>query len=348
MPKSIPAASKDEVPTKAASLKSGGKNSIDLPVETTRKTSSEEPQKSASLFPGLGSVDFKLMSGTIFAAGVLLVTFFSSDSRAWGWLYDAWTTSPDNSHGLLVPAFSIWLLWRRRDKLSFPVPQVPREAVFLGVALVIGGLLLRCAGIYTRTISFEAISVLPSVAGIVLICFGWIGARWSWPAVMFLIFMIPIPGTLGGILSGALQSIATVSSTFILQTIGIPAVSEGNIIWLTEKPLGVAQACSGLRMMTSFFALAAGVALVIQRPIWEKCVILLSAPLIAIAANVLRISATAIAYEFGNEKMAELIFHDLAGWLMMPVGLLLLWAELFIISKVFQSDEDLTMHYARR
>ena len=148
-------------------------------------------------------------------------------------------------------------------------------------------------------------------------------------------------------LGGSLQSLATICSTFTLQTIGIPAVSEGNIIWLTEKPLGVAQACSGLRMMTSFFALASGVALVIERPLWERWLIILSAPLIAIASNVLRISATAIAYEFGNEKMAEMIFHDLAGWLMMPTGLLLLWAELFLMSKVFQIEEEANF-YSRR
>jgi len=158
--------------------------------------------------------------------------------------------------------------------------------------------------------------------------------------VLFLFFMIPLPGFVGGMLSGVLQTIATISSTYLLQTIGIPAVSEGNVIWLTHKPLGVAQACSGLRMLTSFFALSAGMSLVIDRPVWEKCLIALSAPVIAIAANVLRISATAVAYEFGNEKMAELIFHDLAGWLMMPVGLLLLWAELYIISKIFVEIEE--------
>jgi len=49
---------------------------------------------------------------------------------------------------------------------------------------------------------------------------------------------------------------------------------------------------------------------------------------------------TAIAYEFGHDKMAEMIFHDLAGWLMMPVGLSLLWLVLQIISKLFLEDES--------
>jgi exosortase len=286
-------------------------------------------------------------AGAIVGACILLAAFFLSDIRAWTWMYDLWMTNPDNSHGLLVPAFSIWLLWQRRDRFSFPGPPVSWTATLMGVTFLALGIFIRCMGIYTRTITFEAASIVPCVAGIVLLCFGWAGARWAWPSVIFLVFMIPIPYSIGGILGSTLQSIATISSTFMLQTIGIPAISEGNIIWLTDKPLGVAQACSGLRMMTSFFALAAGVALVINRPVWEKCLIILSAPMIAIASNVLRISATAVAYEFGNEKMAELIFHDLAGWLMMPVGLAMLWAELFVFSRLFQKEDERDFRFSR-
>ncbi len=263
------------------------------------KTDSNKP-----LIPKLMAVPPSISIGAL----VLVVSFFASDLSTWSWMYFLWMTSPDNSHGLLVPAFSAWLLWQRRGMISFPGPAVPLSAMAVGVGLLLGGVVFRFAGIYMRTITFEALSILPCCAGIVLILFGWIGARWAWPAVMFLVFMIPLPGSFGGALSSALQSIATISSTFLLQLIGVPAVSEGNIIFLTEKPLGVAQACSGLRMMTSFFALSTGVALVIDRPFWEKLLIIFSAPVIAIVSNVLRITATAIAYEFGNEKMAELFF----------------------------------------
>lgn len=278
--------------------------------------------------------------GLIAAGLILVIALAGSDIPAWAWMYRAWMTSPDSSHGILVPCFSAWLLWWRRDLLKWPLPPVSVSAAAIGVLLIVCGTAMRCAGVYIRMISVEAASLIPCVAGLVLFCGGWYAARWAWPAVLFLVFMIPIPGSLGSVLSGLLQSVATVCSTFLLQTAGVPAVSEGNIIWLTEKPLGVAQACSGLRMMTSFFALAAGAAIVIERPTWVRYMFILSAPLIAISANVLRIFFTAVAYEFGNEKMAELIFHDLAGWLMMPVGLLMLWGEYIVLSKLFQQEQD--------
>ncbi|MEI8021396.1 MAG: exosortase/archaeosortase family protein [Schlesneria sp.] len=302
--------------------------------------SAQEVQMNTNDLNRQGGAWFGLSVGAILGICVLVLAFFGSDIPAWLWMYGLWMTSPDNSHGILVPAFAIWLLWHRRDLFPSPMPPVSIAAVLMGACLIVAATALRCSGIYTRTITLEALSLVPCIAGVLLLCGGWSVVRWSWPAVLFLFFMTPLPGFVGGMLSGVLQTIATISSTYLLQTIGIPAVSEGNVIWLTHKPLGVAQACSGLRMLTSFFALSAGMSLVIDRPVWEKCLIALSAPVIAIAANVLRISATAVAYEFGNEKMAELIFHDLAGWLMMPVGLLLLWAELYIISKIFVEIEE--------
>lgn len=242
-------------------------------VETTLPNDRVAQKPSSTMTGNLGS---GLTAGMILACFILVVMFLASDIPAWSWMYRLWTTNPDNSHGLLVPAFSAWLLWHRRNLMKFPVASVSRLAIVSGTALILAGIVCRLTGIYTRTITLEALSILPCCGGLILILFGWEGVRWSWPAVAFLIFMIPLPGMIGGALSGSLQSLATITSTFTLQTLGIPAISEGNVIWLTEKPLGVAQACSGLRMMTSFFALAAGVAIVIERPLWEKCLIILS------------------------------------------------------------------------
>lgn len=271
-------------------------------------------------------------------ASAIAIAFFASDIRAWQFMYNSWMTSPDNSHGLLVPAFSAWLLWHRKDQLISSPATGSWSSIAVGIVLIGAGVAFRCFGIFTRHMTPEAGSLVPCLAGIVIICGGWNGIRWAWPSVLFLVFMIPLPPILGGMLSRGLQSVATLCSTYFLQTIGIPAISEGNVILLSDHSLGVAQACSGIRMLTSFFALAVGLSLVLNRPLWERLAIIASAPVIAIASNILRISATAIAYQYGNEKMAELIFHDLAGWLMMPIGLLLLWAELFVLSRVIEEE----------
>jgi exosortase/archaeosortase family protein len=81
------------------------------------------------------------------------------------------------------------------------------------------------------------------------------------------------------------------------------------------------------------------VAIVAQRTLLEKVVIVLSAFPIAILANVARISATGLLSEATRGDMARAVFHDLAGWLMMPLALAMLLVELFVLRRSIQPVE---------
>jgi exosortase len=248
-----------------------------------------------------------------------------------------WAQYPDYSHGPLVPIFSAVLLWIRRTVLTSNT-QANALTFVLGAISVSAGGLLASAGVYIRMNSVEAMSIIPYLFGIAVCCGGWKAVRWTWPSILFLVFMIPLPGTLGNQMSGVLQHCATVGSTYVLQCFGVSAVSEGNTILLSNATLGVAEACSGIRMLVSFFALTSAMCLVVPMHAVDKAVLVLSAPMIAIVTNVIRIAATGAAYECGNTALGNMIFHDLAGWLMMPVAFCLLWGEMILLSKVFPSD----------
>src|SRR5690349_20010659 len=120
-------------------------------------------------------------------------------------------------------------------------------------------------------------------------------------------------------MSHKLQRVATISSTWLLQLIGLPAVSEGNVILLPIGRIGVGEACSGLRMLLVFFTITVLAAFLIRRPLWERLVVALSAVAIAMSSNVIRITATAVLYEYCGESLALTVYHDMAGWLMMPL-----------------------------
>src|SRR5262249_56384836 len=89
---------------------------------------------------------------------------------------------------------------------------------------------------------------------------GWSSCRWALPAVAFLAFMIPLPYRLEVMVADPLQRLATTTSTFALQTLGLPALAEGKVILLNEVKIGIVEACSGLRMMMIFFAISTAVA----------------------------------------------------------------------------------------
>jgi exosortase len=143
-----------------------------------------------------------------------------------------------------------------------------------------------------------------------------------------LVFMIPLPYRLERAVSSPLQRLTTLASTYALQTLGLPALAEGNTIILEEFHIRVVETCSGLSMLVFFFALSTAVAMAIQRPLWEKLVIAASALPVAVIANVARVSATGVMYEVAGAKAADVFFHDLAGWLMMPLALGILWLQL--------------------
>src|SRR5262249_46126475 len=157
--------------------------------------------------------------------------------------------------------------------------------------------------------------------------------RWSWPAVAFLFFMIPLPYQVEIALGAPLQRLATIGSAFMLQVLGQPAVPEGNTIMLNDVQLGIVEACSGLRMLVTFFAFSTGVAILIRKPWLERMCIVLSAIPIALVTNIIRITATGIMYQT-NPEFAHRFFHDLAGWFMMPICLAFLGAELWIMNRL--------------
>jgi exosortase/archaeosortase family protein len=76
------------------------------------------------------------------------------------------------------------------------------------------------------------------------------------------------------------------------------------------------------------------VALIVKRPLWEKLLLVVSAIPIALVVNVLRITATGMLYELVSSQAAKLVFHDFAGWLMMPIALAILALELQFLKRL--------------
>ncbi len=245
-------------------------------------------------------------------------------------------SNPKYSHGWLVPVFTVILLWMRYE----PFGPVTAAARWSGLGLLAAGLGLRLASTFSFNHVPEMVSFVPAVAGVFLLMGGWKMMRWAGPAVAFLIFMFPLPGFLDGMLLARLQSLATDGSTYVLQTIGIPSYSEGNRIVIGELQLGVVEQCSGLRMLTIFVALAVAITLVTDRPLWERFIIVLSAVPIALTVNITRITVTGILHLYAGPELADMVFHDLAGWFMMPMALGLLYVEFQILSHLLIEEGD--------
>ena len=149
--------------------------------------------------------------------------------------------------------------------------------------------------------------------------------------------MFPLPSIVENTLLMKLQTCATIISTWTLQALGVAAARSGNVISIDSiEDLSVAEACSGLRMLTIFGAMAVALVMIIDRPWWDRLAILVLAIPIAIISNVIRIVTTGLLFmAFGQETpWLNTLIHDWAGFAMMPIGLGLLWVELAILSRL--------------
>ena len=252
------------------------------------------------------------------------------------------------SHGYIIPFFAAYLFWIRKRPLRDAAP-LDR---WIGVGIVAASLGLRVFAAYYDYNNFERASFIGALLGVCLVAGGRSMFRWAWLPIAFLAFMFPLPSMIENTLLMKLQTCASILSTWTLQILGVSAARQGNTINVDtlEEALEVAEACSGLRMLTIFGAMSVALVMIIDRPWWDKLIILLSAIPIALASNVIRIVATALLYmAFGQETpWLNRIIHDWAGLAMMPIGLGLLWIELSILSRLtIPIDADDFMPYGR-
>jgi exosortase len=242
-----------------------------------------------------------------------------------------WYVDPQYSHGFLVPAFAAFLLWARRKELA----AAPARPTWWALPFFAAAAAMFLAGGYIYSPWAEQASLLLALVGIVLAVWGWKTLNMSWPALAFLLFMVPLPGRLDKALAAPLQRVATLASANALQTFGFFAQTEGNVIVLKDYELGIVEACSGLRMLVVFLATSTAVAMLVRRSPLQRSLIVLSAVPIALVCNILRITATGMAHETVGHEAANLIYHDLAGWLMAPLALIFLGAELLLLRRLF-------------
>jgi exosortase len=249
------------------------------------------------------------------------------------WLVGKWSNDPSYSHGFLVPFAAAFIVYRRRtaDGVWFSAPQpLVAGGVFLAALALrglAGGLLLN---------QLDALALLLSVAAAVVGVGGWRLAKNCWTGLVFLVFLVPLTYEMEQNLGGPLKVIATVSSTYLLQTIGLPAVNTGNLIHIDDMPpLGVEDACNGLKMLLTFAAIGAGAVFLVRRTWFEKFAIGLSVVPIAVLSNVLRITATGLIYYFWvRDKDAQHAVHDGLGYAMAVVGIAFLLLELWVLDRL--------------
>jgi exosortase B len=236
---------------------------------------------------------------------------------------DSWT-GETGVHGPIVLATGIWLFARRWQELQ----QIRREGSFaLVLAVALPSLVLYAFG---RAFDFLAIEVL-AAGGVLVACFyGFFGleaVRRMWFPIVYLLFVVPIPGWVIDSVTGPLKSYVSVSATWILTKAGYPIVREGVTLYVAQYQLLVEDACAGLNSLISLTAISLFYIYILHNASWRYALFLMLWIIpVALLANLVRVMILVlITYHFGNAA-AQGFLHSTAGLVMFASALIGIFA----------------------
>ncbi len=225
----------------------------------------------------------------------------------------------DHAHGALILAVVLWLFWDRRHAvLETPTKPAP----IAGSIAIAVGLTAYTLG---RILSFsilEFASQIPMVLGTLLILKGWSAVRVAWFPVLYLVFMIPLPGFLVESITGVLKQWVSEIAENVLYAAGYPVGRSGVMLSVGQYQLLVADACSGLHSMFSLAALGLLMMYISARKsLLHNAVMLASIVPIALCANIVRVMILVlVTYYFGDEA-GQGFLHGAAGLVLMLAAL---------------------------
>ncbi len=259
-----------------------------------------------------------------FSDGVLLAALVGlaivATREIWRDIFRIGWHNEEQSHILLAPLIALWLMWVRRERLRFCRPCW----TLLGPLVVGVGWALAWYGFHGSTTVFWHFGALLIVAGAAITVVGVEFVRNFAPAMIALVFLMPVPGDIRGDIAVPLQKVTATVTQFGMELFGVPVTRAGNQLSLNGQDVAVAEACNGMRMVAALVLVS--FAFVFSTPMRQgvRIFILAISPLVAIVCNVIRLVPTVLLYGYSSKDAAD-TFHDVSGWAMLFVALGILW-----------------------
>jgi exosortase len=242
-----------------------------------------------------------------------------------------WWNVPALSQGMLIPPLAFYVAWLSRER----VLAMPRQFAWAGVLISAGACGLLILGKLASEFFLMRISFVILITGVVWTFWGALRTKKLAFPLLLLATMVPLPALVYNTLSAPLQLFASDFATRIAQALGTSVYRDGNVIYLAQMSLGVAEACSGLNSLS---ALVVGSLLVgylfCSGVVGRTLLCVVSIPF-AIGLNVLRVAGTAILADY-NQNFALGFYHSFSGWLVFVAGFGLLYISARLIHAIVE------------
>jgi len=235
-------------------------------------------------------------------------------------LANDWSTNDNYSHGFFIPLISGYMVYSMKEELS----QLSILPTNWGLPFLVAGL----GQLYIARVGSEYFlqrtSLILVLLGITLFLLGKAITKKVLLPIAYLLFMVPLPAIIWNKIAFPMQLFSSAITEEVVRMIGIPIFREGNVLHLAQTTLEVVDACSGLRSLTTMFALAAALAWFTDFVQWKKWVLFFLAAPVAMFANIVRLTATAGLASIYGGKVAQGFLHDFSGIFTFVFGLIFL------------------------
>ncbi len=216
-----------------------------------------------------------------------------------------------------------------------------------GVPIILVGLLLFAYGIYPgQNDMVKDIGLVATLFGVATLAAGVAIMRIAWFPILFLVCAIPWPELMYSKLALPLQKLAAWAAVAVLRATGVDAHYTGTQIIVDKgidqlpRILNVAEACAGLRSLMTFVTVAAAVAFLSRRPLWQKLIITASAVPIAIFCNVMRVAGQGLLDHYVDERLSENFAHAFVGLIMLIPAFFLILLVGWVLDRLFIEEVD--------
>jgi len=231
--------------------------------------------------------------------------------------------SAAQSHGPIVLAAAMYLLWSRRSAIE--ASQAPKNPA-LGALMLLTGLFVYAFGVLTKLAVLEGFGFIPVVAGSLWMVGGAPLIKRLWFPMLYLFLTVPIPELVLGAATSSLKQFVSATDEWILYSAGYPIARDGVTLTIGSYQLLVADACSGMNSIISLTAVGL-LYIEISRPAkrWQAIAIALAIFPIAILANLARVAALVLITYYLGDEAGQGFLHEAAGLFMFVIAVLALF-----------------------
>lgn len=284
------------------------------------------------------------------ALGTEGLVYIAALSAAFAWFYwdhikrlASFWQQPDWSHGYLILPFSLYLVHLRKRQILAVKPA----GSYVGLAVMLFSLVAYIAFILAKINTPQPLTMVPMIAGIVLLMCGWRILMLTAFPIAFLALSIPPPDRLYRELTHPLQQFAAAVSTAILNAFPHAIVEREGInitFFMTDTgksgAFTVAGACSGMRSLMAFVALGMMIAFMRERPAWQRIAMAICVVPVALFCNCMRVIITGAFQMYGMGDLATGTPHSTLGLAMFGLGLCIYMGLIWLFEQIVDTRDD--------